>query len=115
MFASSQGTMSEEVVLGDTTVPPDPPAFKTPSDEHAPVVADKTDEPSSSPSLPVGAPEHKLASEGAEECASVSQVTEPPKHQSEEHCCDQVTECSETVSLEPEVMEGDAEVGVCKP
>ncbi|XP_060772677.1 protein NOXP20 isoform X2 [Neoarius graeffei] len=101
--------MSEEEVLGDTTVPPDPPAFKTPSDEHAPVVADKTDEPSSSPSLPVGAPEHKLTSEGAEECASVSQVTEPPKHQSEEHCCDQVTECSETVSLEPEVVEGDAE------
>ncbi|XP_034156867.2 protein NOXP20 isoform X2 [Pangasianodon hypophthalmus] len=101
--------MSQEVAVGDTAVPPDPPVLKTPSDEHAPVVADKTDEPSSSPSLSLDAPEHELANEGAVECAPVSQLTEPPQDQSEEHGCDQVTECSETVSLEPEVAEGEVE------
>ncbi|MCJ8749267.1 hypothetical protein PDJAM_G00174410 [Pangasius djambal] len=101
--------MSQEVEVGDTAIPPDPPVLKTPSDEHASVVADKTDEPSSSPSLSLNAPEHELTNEGAEECAQVSQVTEPPQDQSEEHGCDQVTECSETVSLEPEAVEGEVE------
>lgn len=105
--------MSQEEAVGDTAVPPDPPVFKTPSDEQAPVVADKTDKPSSSPSLSGGAPEHELTNEGAEESASVSQVTEPPQDQSEARSCDQVTECSETVSLEPEVAEGEVEVGGC--
>ncbi|KAB5518578.1 hypothetical protein PHYPO_G00167640 [Pangasianodon hypophthalmus] len=53
--------------------------------------------------------QHELANEGAVECAPVSQLTEPPQDQSEEHGCDQVTECSETVSLEPEVAEGEVE------
>ncbi|XP_017316662.1 protein NOXP20 isoform X2 [Ictalurus punctatus] len=101
--------MSQEDAVGDTGVPPDPPVFKTPSDENAPAVADKTDEPFSSPSLSLDAQEHEPTKEGAEKCAPVSQVTEPPQDRSEERGCDQVTECSETVSLEPEAAEGELE------
>ncbi|XP_058241039.1 protein NOXP20 isoform X2 [Hemibagrus wyckioides] len=97
--------MSQEDAVGDLSVPPDPSVFKTPSDKHAPVAADKTDQPSSSPSLSLDTSEH----EGAEEGAPLGQVREPPQDQSEEHSCDQVTECSETVSLEPEVAEGEVE------
>lgn len=104
--------MSQEDAVGDTGVPPDPPVFKTPSDENAPAVADKTDEPFSSPSLSLDAQEHEPTKEGAEKCAPVSQATEPPLDRSEERGCDQVTECSETVSLEPEAAEGELEVGV---
>lgn len=107
VFAYSQATMSNEDAVGDTAVPLDPPAFETPLDEHAPVAADKTDKPSSSPSLSLDVPEHEVA----EACAPVSQATVPPKDQSEDLSCDQVTECSETVSLEPEAAEGDVEVG----
>lgn len=111
VFAYSQATMSNEDAVGDTAVPLDPPAFKTPLDEHAPVAADKTDKPSSSPSLSLDVPEHELNNEVAEACAPVSQATVPPKDQSEDQSCDQVTECSETVSLDPEATEGDVEVG----
>ncbi|KAF4071656.1 hypothetical protein AMELA_G00275840 [Ameiurus melas] len=61
------------------------------------------------PSLSLDAPEHEPIKEGAEKCAPVSQVTEPPQDRSEERGRDQVTECSETVSLEPEVAEGEVE------
>ncbi|KAK3507669.1 hypothetical protein QTP70_032595, partial [Hemibagrus guttatus] len=108
-LSEAPGTMSQEDAVGDLTVPPDPSVFKTPSDKHAPVAAGKTDEPSSSTSLSLDTSEHELTNEGAEECVPVSQVTEPPQDQSKEHSCDQVTECSETVSLEPEVTEGEME------
>ncbi|TSN95711.1 Protein Noxp20 [Bagarius yarrelli] len=100
-FVYSQGTMSQEDAVGDTTVLPDS------SDKHTPVVLDKTDR---APLLPSETPEHELTRENAEECTSFSQVTEPQRDQSKEHSCDQVTECSETVSLEPEVVEGEAEL-----
>lgn len=112
MSVYSQGTMSQEDAVGDLSVPPDPSIFENPSDKHAPVAADKTDQPSSSPSLSLDTSEHELTSEGAEEGAPLGQVREPPQDQSEEHSCDQVTECNETVSLEPEVAEGEVEVGV---
>lgn len=110
VFAYSQGTMSKEDAVCDTAITPDPPVFKTPLDEHAPVVADKKDVPSSTSSRSVDTPEHELTNKSAEACAPVSQVTEPPHEQSEDHSCDQVTECSEMVSLEPEVAEGEVEV-----
>lgn len=104
--------MSQEDAVSSIAVPPDTPVFKTHLDKHAPVVADKTDEPSSSPSLLLDTLGHELTSEGADECAPVSQITEPLQEPSEEHSCDQVTECSETVSLDPEAAEGEVEVGL---
>ncbi|XP_060720610.1 protein NOXP20 isoform X2 [Tachysurus vachellii] len=96
--------MSQEDAVSSIAEPPD-----THSDKHAPVVADKTNEPSSSPSLLLDTSGHELTSESAEESAPVSQTTEPLQEPSEEHSCDQVTECSETVSLDPEAAEGEVE------
>ncbi|KAI5616564.1 protein NOXP20 isoform X1 [Silurus asotus] len=98
--------MSQNHAVDDTAVPTNPPVSKMPSDEHTPVV-DKTDKPSSIPSLSLEATEQEPPNEVAEERPPVSQVPEPPQEDSEEHDCDQVTECSETVSLEPEVAEAD--------
>ncbi|KAM9449414.1 protein NOXP20 isoform 2-T2 [Clarias gariepinus] len=101
--------MSQGDAAGDIAVPPDPPVFKEPSDEHAPLAADRTKDTSSSPSPSLDAPEHVITNEAAEACAPLSQVTEQTQDQSEEHGCGQVTECNETVSLEPEVVEGEVE------
>ncbi|XP_026990757.2 protein NOXP20 isoform X2 [Tachysurus fulvidraco] len=101
--------MSQEDAVSSIAVPPDTLVIKTHLDKHAPVVADKTDEPSSSPSLLLDTSGHELTSEGAEECAPVGQIPEPLQEPSEEHSCDQVTECSETVSLDPEAAEGEVE------
>lgn len=108
--AYSQGIMSQEVTEGDTAVPTDPPVFKTPSDEQTP---DTTEEPSSSPSLSLAAPEQELTNESADVCAPVGPDSEPLQDQSEDHSSDQVTECSETVSLEEgEGGGGEVEVEV---
>lgn len=107
----SQSNMSQEDAVCDTAVPPKPPVLKTPSDEQAPLVADKTDEPSFSPSRSSDPPEYEPTSEGVEVGASVSHVPEPPENNSDDHSCDQVSECIATVSLEPEVAEGEVEVG----
>ncbi|KAF7686701.1 protein NOXP20 [Silurus meridionalis] len=104
--SETPSTMSQNHAVDDTAMPTNPPVSKMPSDEHTPVV-DKTDKPSSIPSLSLEATEQEPPNEGAEERPPVSQVPEPPQEHSEEHGCDQVTECSETVSLEPEVAEGD--------
>ncbi|XP_072526189.1 protein NOXP20 isoform X2 [Salminus brasiliensis] len=100
--------MSQEDVVGDPSTHPDPPLFETNSpDEQASKSAASMDDPPSAPPLSEATPEPEATSEGAEEHALATQAEDPPQGQSVESTGDQMAECGESVSLEPDGAEAE--------
>ncbi|KAI4897393.1 hypothetical protein NFI96_012247 [Prochilodus magdalenae] len=108
-------TMSQEDAGGDPLTHSDPSVFEAPSEEHAPVPAPNTDEPPSAPPLSLATPEPEPTSEGGEVHFPATQAEETPQGQSVGGPGDQVTECSESVSLEPDAAEGEMEASEHSP
>ncbi|KAI4878687.1 hypothetical protein NFI96_030344 [Prochilodus magdalenae] len=108
-------TMSQEDAGEDPLTHSDPSVFEAPSEEHAPVPAPNTDEPPSAPPLSLATPEPEPTNEGVEVHAPATQAEETPQGQSVEGIGDQVTECSESVSLEPDAAEGEMEASEHSP
>ncbi|XP_066517324.1 protein NOXP20 [Hoplias malabaricus] len=94
--------MSQEGAVGD------PPTLSDPIDvidEHSSKLASNNDEPFSDASLSLASSQPQQDNEGTEELGSAVQAGEPLHDQSEESAVGQVTECSESVSLDQDTAE----------
>ncbi|KAL7841195.1 hypothetical protein SRHO_G00248860 [Serrasalmus rhombeus] len=108
-------TMSQEDAVGDPPTRTDPTVFETSSEECDPVPAPRTDDSPSAPPPSFATPEPRPANEGAEEHSPATQAKEPPQGPSEQGSGDHMTECSESVSLEPDAAEAEVEISEHSP
>ncbi|XP_051559872.1 protein NOXP20-like isoform X2 [Myxocyprinus asiaticus] len=100
--------MSQDETVDRYTQPP-PSIPQTSPYESAPIVAVNTDEVQSLSQLSLGKSAPDSTSEAIEKHSTARDVEEQQLHQSEEKTEGQVTECVESVCLEADVSQGEAE------
>ncbi|XP_030643875.1 protein NOXP20 [Chanos chanos] len=101
--------MSLNETEGDPPTHDPPPLSQTPADEPAPPPELNTEDPSTAPP-PLDAQDSRSANEVAQEDVTANLSEEPQQSQSEVSGEGQVTECDESVDLEPKPTDGEAEV-----
>ncbi|XP_056112797.1 protein NOXP20 isoform X3 [Rhinichthys klamathensis goyatoka] len=101
--------MSQDETVEDLTAKSPPSLHPTASDETGPIAAVNTDEVPSLSQLSLGTSTPDPTNVAAEEHGTPKATEEKQVHQSKENPEGQVTECVESVSLDPDVTQEEAE------
>ncbi|XP_051753439.1 protein NOXP20 isoform X2 [Ctenopharyngodon idella] len=101
--------MSQDETVEDLTAKSPPSLHATASDETAPIAAVSTDEVPSLSQLSLNTTTPDPTNAAAEEHGTAKSTEEKQVHQSEENPEGQVTECVESVSLDPDVTQEEAQ------
>lgn len=101
--------MSQDETVEDLTAKSPPSLHPNASDETGPIAAVNTDEVPSLSQLSLGTSTPDPTNVAAEEHGTTKATEEKQVHQSEEKPEGQVTECVESVSLDPDVTQEEAE------
>ncbi|XP_077061119.1 protein NOXP20 isoform X1 [Siphateles boraxobius] len=104
-----RSTMSQDETVEDLTAKSPPSLHPTASDETGLIAAVNTDEVLSLSQLSLGTSTPDSTNVAAEEHGTPKDTEEKQVHQSEEKPEGQVTECVESVSLDPDVTQEEAE------